>query len=174
MFKKNFVKPNTQGFTLVELMITLVIFGILVSMAIPSFTQMIRDNSILAATNDLHASLELARSESVTREANISLTSIAGSWSNGWEVFVDSNADNVKDDGELVINNYAVSNASLVINIKGNVDKIRYTQTGRSALAHDDTKDFFEITLVDAKKRCVFFTVTGRPFTKESGEGNCP
>ena len=56
-----------QGFNLLELMAALAVLGILFSLGVPSFSQMIRDNRVVANTNELVVALSVARSEAVKR-----------------------------------------------------------------------------------------------------------
>jgi len=60
-----------RGFSLIELMITLFIAAILLAYAVPSFRGMMNSNRIVTQTNDMVAALNLARSEAITRNANI-------------------------------------------------------------------------------------------------------
>lgn len=50
------------GFTLIELIITLSVASILLAIAAPSFTGMIKDNRLITQINDFSASLNLGRS----------------------------------------------------------------------------------------------------------------
>lgn len=91
-------KKHMAGFTLIEIMVTLSIATILLSIAIPSFTKLIESNQITAGANELVSSLILARSEALKRSNNVSVCasanqiSCSGSdFSEGWIVFVDCN-----------------------------------------------------------------------------------
>ena len=54
-----------NGFTLVELMVTVAVLAILSTIAYPSFQSTIRSNRVATTTNELIASLALARSEAI-------------------------------------------------------------------------------------------------------------
>lgn len=58
---------NRRGYTLVELACVLCIAGVLVSMAIPSFDTLSRNERRTAVVNDLLATLRVARSEALKR-----------------------------------------------------------------------------------------------------------
>jgi prepilin-type N-terminal cleavage/methylation domain-containing protein len=52
-----------NGFTLYELLITLLIVGMVLTLGIPNFTEFTRNSRMTATANDLHSALQLARSE---------------------------------------------------------------------------------------------------------------
>jgi prepilin-type N-terminal cleavage/methylation domain-containing protein len=97
---------RSRGFTLIELIVVVTISGILVAVAIPSFVWMNARTRAANASNSLLASFELARSEAIRRNMNVSVCraedpaidppvcssaavgAIAGDdWGTGWVVF---------------------------------------------------------------------------------------
>ncbi len=58
-------KFRSAGFSMVELLVTLVVIGILVTVAAPSFTTMLEKRRLIAATEGVYAHLQFARSEAV-------------------------------------------------------------------------------------------------------------
>lgn len=90
---------HPHGFTLVELMITLAVVAIVVSIAAPSMGQFIRENRAATQANNVLASIQLARSEAINRNVRVTLRSTTGGsvWENGWSVFTDWNGDGVFD-----------------------------------------------------------------------------
>jgi type IV fimbrial biogenesis protein FimT len=73
-----------SGFTLVELLVTIVIAAILMAVAVPSFNTFVAGQRIKTASFDLSSSLIYARSEALKRNANVTLASATGGWQNGW------------------------------------------------------------------------------------------
>lgn len=107
------------GFTLVELMITLSIAGILVTVGVPSFASMIASNRVTAASNEVVTALNLGKSEAIRSGQNTILcrsangTACSGNWSDGWILFNDTDDDQTKDTGEQIIRVHAAPDANL-------------------------------------------------------------
>lgn len=74
------------GFTLVELMITIAIGAILLTLAVPGFQNIISQNRLATEANEIVTALNLARSEAVKRGANVVITPSGGDWANGWAI----------------------------------------------------------------------------------------
>ena len=100
---RNALPPRSRGFTLVELITTLAIAGILVTLAVPSYSELIKNNRLITQTNDFVTALNVARSEAIRRSDRVTVckssdqVSCAGSggWDQGWIVFDDVNGDGV-------------------------------------------------------------------------------
>jgi type IV fimbrial biogenesis protein FimT len=73
-----------SGFTLVELVATLGVFAIVMSIAVPSFRSFTAAQSIRTAGFTLTSSLVLARSEAVKRNQTVTLSPVGANWSHGW------------------------------------------------------------------------------------------
>ena len=87
---------RTQGFTLVELLMTVTVLGILTALAVPSFRGMMDRNAVTTTANDLLSSILLARSESIKREQPVIFSGNASFTT--WQVAVDTNGDGSGDD----------------------------------------------------------------------------
>jgi type IV fimbrial biogenesis protein FimT len=101
------VSPKAAaGFSVIELMITVVIAAILVAFALPSFREITIRNNVTEINNQLVQALNLARSEAVRRGAMVEVISTANSstFSTGWKVIPDANFNGAFDAAELSVN----------------------------------------------------------------------
>lgn len=105
---------SERGVTLIELLVTLSIAVILMTIAVPSFLDFFRRNRIETSASDLMGTLSYARSEAIRRGVNVSVckssdgVSCGGggvNWEQGWIVFTNLDNDNpaAVDPGEEVI-----------------------------------------------------------------------
>ncbi|MFT0211335.1 GspH/FimT family pseudopilin [Pseudomonas sp. F1_0610] len=69
-----------KGFTLVELLVVVILLGVLVAIAVPSFLHSIRANSVKAKADELVALLRYARTESLTKKKNITVVFDKSAW----------------------------------------------------------------------------------------------
>lgn len=74
-----FLKSRSRGYTLVELMIAIVVMGILMSLAVPSFRVWLQNSQIRNATESILNGIQRARAEAVARNANVEFVLGAGS-----------------------------------------------------------------------------------------------
>jgi len=94
---------NLSGFTLYELLITIVIIGIVLAFGIPNFGVFTQNSRIASTANDMHSSFYLGRSEAARSKSNITICASAnsmdaaadcgGTFDGGWIIFVDLNGD---------------------------------------------------------------------------------
>jgi len=93
------------GFTLYELLITVLVIGVILSFAVPNMQDFTRNSRMTSTANDLHAAFHMARSESSRAKSNITIcpstdgASCGGTWEDGYIVFVDDDGDLAVDGG---------------------------------------------------------------------------
>ncbi len=125
------------GFTLLELMVTVAVAAILLALALPSFQQTLRSNRVATSTNALLGALALARSEAIRTTHTSSLcasssgTACGGTWTDGFLVWTDSNANGVLNAGETV----KFSHGSESISLTGAGNSITFDARGRPSAA---------------------------------------
>jgi type IV fimbrial biogenesis protein FimT len=103
-------KRTNAGFTLVELIITLVIATVLVVVGVPSMRSFIQDSRIITASNELITALNYARSAAIKRFTEVTLcpsddgaTCTATDWESGWLVFLDGDTQGEVDADDEII-----------------------------------------------------------------------
>lgn len=67
------MKVQQTGFTLIELMFTIIVLAVLLGLGVPNFRDFVRNSRITAATNDIITDFNLARSEAVKRRVPVTL-----------------------------------------------------------------------------------------------------
>jgi type IV fimbrial biogenesis protein FimT len=89
------MKSPSHGFTLIELMVSLTVAGILLGIAIPAFNSFVQNDRDTGQINSLVGSFSYARSEAVKRASPSGVTVCpsadsqncdAGPWTEGWIV----------------------------------------------------------------------------------------
>jgi type IV fimbrial biogenesis protein FimT len=101
--------PRPRGFTLLELMITLSIVAVTLTLAAPSMRQLIHATQVRTEVSRLRAAINLARSEAVIRNSSVSvcpstmavtgLPICSGAYADGWIIFSNRDRDKVVDAG---------------------------------------------------------------------------
>ncbi len=99
----------SSGFTLLELLITVVLVSVIMAIGIPSMREFTQNDRLITNINTLIGHLNYARSEAVKRSQQVSVcasndaATCGGNWSDGWIVYIDADADNSFTAGEEVI-----------------------------------------------------------------------
>jgi type IV fimbrial biogenesis protein FimT len=144
---------GASGFTLTELMITILIVAILMAVAAPSFQSIIAGQRIKSATYDMFSTLTFARSEAIKRSANVTVAQASGGWQNGWTV----TAGSVTLSQQEAIQGVAIA-ASAV--------SVTYRQDGRITAAGSQTFAITSSVSAGVSDRCVTTEVSGLPKSK--------
>jgi type IV fimbrial biogenesis protein FimT len=103
-------RATQRGFSLGEVLATLGVIGVSLSLAVPSFERVTQSNLRATTINELVTTLHVARSEALARNATVAIcpsadgqTCARAAWETGWIRFVDSNGNYRADDGEAVL-----------------------------------------------------------------------
>ena len=86
--RNNFPRNNFQGMTLIELMIAVVIAGLLLMFAVPSYTAWLNNSQIRTAAESILDGMQLARAEAVRQNTKVQfkLTSTVSPMMSDWQV----------------------------------------------------------------------------------------
>jgi type IV fimbrial biogenesis protein FimT len=157
------------GFTLLELIITIVVLIVLMGFGVPSYLEVIDRNAATGTANDLLTSILRARSEAVKTEIQVNVKRLGSDWSR-WQVFTDENKNDTYDNPpDLLIED--ISHDGPVPASNGNISNIiSFSPRGRSVASLTEASDYFQITQGN-HTRYICFSPTGRPRVQE---GACP
>ncbi len=150
-----------RGFTLVELLITVVVIAILLALATPSFRGLLDRNTTTATANDILSSILLARSEAIKREQPAIFSGNADF--STWQVAADTDNNGSGDD---IVVEHNQGNHGVSITANGTAATITFNSRGRANL--NINNDFFTITKNNTT-RFVCFSSTGRPRVEKGG-----
>ena len=100
-----------QGFTLVELIVTVALAAMVMTLGVPSLQTLIRNNQLVGQANTFVTAINLARVEAIKRASRVTLckksaisllcdTSPTASYDDGFLVFADSNGDGNYNPGQ--------------------------------------------------------------------------
>lgn len=80
------VMSKQQGFTLIEVMVSVVVIAVILAFAVPSMQLMQANSRMASAANDLATDLKQGRSEAIANRNNFTVSAQDGEWSKGWKV----------------------------------------------------------------------------------------
>jgi type IV fimbrial biogenesis protein FimT len=154
-----------RGFTLLEMLVTVSILGILAVVAIPSLNNIVRENSVRQGASEIFSALMFARSEAVKRNTDIDVVPTSGNWANGWEIRISSPSQLLQSHSALPGDIASIT-----------VGTITYGQDGR--LKNTPVSDLrFQIAATSgtATVRCVDVRISGAPVVRvdHNRDGNC-
>lgn len=100
---------RTRGFTLIELLLVLIIIGVLLGSALPSFHKTLAASRARETLQTLSQSIEFARIAAITKASTVTLCksedslTCSGDWNDGIIVFTDQNRNRkIDQDDELL------------------------------------------------------------------------
>lgn len=100
-----------NGFTIIELMLTVAVAAVVLALGVPSFVGSIRDNRLASQTNILLSAINFTRSEAVKLgNSNVTICGSSDSascnstnWEAGWIIFRDANGNGAVDGADIVL-----------------------------------------------------------------------
>lgn len=143
-----------HGYTMVELLVTMAVSGILLALAVPSYTGTIARTKTRGFATELTSSLSRTRSEALTRNLPVSITAKSGAWIQGWTINeVGSTSPHIENHG-----------AAGGLSVSGPTS-VSFSPSGRL----NGAPPVFVITSTgnEPATTCVSVDLTGRPYTRK-------
>jgi len=131
-----------NGFSLVEVIATMAIAAIVLSVGIPSFQSYIQNNRQTIAINELATALQLARNSAISRRVRVTVCkspdssnciagSSTGDWTQGWIIFTDADGNNTRDANEDILRVHGAIQGNVTISGGNNTnDRIAFNPNG--------------------------------------------
>ncbi len=90
------MKKKQRGFTLVELLVAMAVVAIVLTMGLPELASYLRNSRLTTQTNHFIAVMNFARAQSISRNQEVFITSLADNnanhWEQGWQIWIDGSA----------------------------------------------------------------------------------
>jgi type IV fimbrial biogenesis protein FimT len=184
---------QTKGFTLIELLVTIAIAAIVAMFAVPNFTTSIRNSRTTTYANEFLTALNLARSEAIKRGVQVTMRrkgSTAGQWENGWDVFIDKDANETfNDDGDndlcemtngmpaedCLLRTYPALSSGFTLRTGGSTyqDYIAFKPNGISTVTVGDSFRLCDDSANTTTSRTIAINAVGRAWISK-GTTSCP
>ena len=158
-------RTSVAGFTLVELLIVITIASILAAIALPSFKSLNESQRVKNAAYEIYSVLNLARSEAIKRNKNITVTP-----SPSWTALA---SINVADGGVTLVDRPTPKGIKITASASA-TSGITYQHNGRTSITAAPIT--FQLDVAGAATptrnvRCITIELSGMPRTRM---GACP
>ena len=174
------MRQQHGGFSLYELLLTLALAALLVSIGLPSFSSLLARNRQAVEINALFHAFHLARKQSIMRRKVVSLCPSRDGetclddkdWSTGWIMFENTDRDSPPhvDPGEMVLRAHDVSDSVRIIaNRKGFTLRATFKRATNGTFVICDTQNRAAakglIVSYTGRPRVAFERPDGRPYS---------
>ena len=113
-----------QGFSLIELLVTLAIAGILLGVATPWFDTLFSKTHMATTVEELYGDIQFGRTAAIRNGGRMHLCKsndgascgTDARWNDGWILFYDENTNKEREKGELVLRTRRFVKAAVAIN----------------------------------------------------------
>ena len=155
-------RTNQAGFTLYELLITVLVVGVILAFGVPNMSEFTQNSRMTATANDLHGAFHLARSEASRAKTNITVCASAnadaagancgGTWDQGYIVFVDTNGDLLRGGAdETVLRRQNGIAEGVVLRVANAATYFSYASTGLGRTNVNGTPAVTQVVLCDSR-----------------------
>lgn len=166
---------RTAGFTLVELMVTLVVATILIVVAVPSFTSFYAQARADSSIRKIQQSIQLARNHAVAYGSRVTVCPLtAQGCSDNWQanisVFTDSGQSNIIDGNDRLISQIGPFNTQDYVDY--NRAAIRFLPDGLAS-GTNGTLSYCPDTINNSASRAIVISQSGRVRFSKKNDISC-
>ncbi|NKB64778.1 MAG: prepilin-type N-terminal cleavage/methylation domain-containing protein [Gammaproteobacteria bacterium] len=141
-----------HGFSILELLLTLTLIGIALSMALPGFNHLTTELRASTSANLLKSSIKFARSEAITRRVSVRLCpsqngrdcNLSNQWEKGWIVYLDLTGASARTTNDPILRVYGPTRR-ISIRKNGRYPTVSINTTGQISL----NRSFYFCSLSD-------------------------
>ena len=161
------LRSTLQGFSLYELIVTIGLVALVLTLGLPSFGGIIANHRLRVEVNALFHAIHLARKESIVRRRVVTLCPTRDNfacerdldWSGGWMMFVnrDRNGDGQRDPDEPILQVFKVDPANRIV-----ANRMSFSLRSTELRATNGTMIFCD-RAGRAAPRALVISYTGRP-----------
>lgn len=173
-----------SGLTLVELLVTLVVAGVVAAVAVPGMRTMLLRRQVQAAIDSLQADFRYARVQALKRGHSVTICrsdngtachASDGSWEVGWIVFDDNNGNRSVDTGDSVLRVQGAWWGLVGITVNGGaISPMKYEFQPNGVAPGSGSNIVVEADgTVDGGKRLICVTAQARLELKPVGTSTC-
>lgn len=174
------MRQEVRGFTLIELMVTLAVMGVLLGIGVPSFQRIQQSTRVASSFHLLTTSLALARMAAVKNHAPVSICPSSDGrycrgdtvWDEGWIVFVDPTRAKQPTTAEAVLHRFDRIGPSMALRSTAGRTLVRFQPSG---MAYGSNLSFRLCSTTDQKHLgSVIVNNAGRTRSEHHDNTACP
>ncbi|MES2353349.1 MAG: GspH/FimT family pseudopilin [Pseudomonadota bacterium] len=177
------MKKTLSGFTLIELIVVIAILGVIMSIAIPFYKDMINPARIVSEINLMTGSLQYARAQAIKEgqpvtvciSTNGTSCGTGTSWKNGWIIFSDPNANAAVDAADTILRKQSAFAGTDTFTSDNGVRSVTFNREGFALglPANPVTMTIRDVTNKAKWTRCISISLIGQLTAQSTGTGNC-
>ena len=121
---------KSQGVTLIELMIVLIIIAVAFTVGMPGISTMNANTQADRLNDELRLDIAFARNQSVSVAQQIDMQPIGGNWSTGWQIIQNSDNTVLRERGSVA--SPVAENGTITSPDFTNINSVSFDRKGRA------------------------------------------